>query len=133
MQLSQNTEQSVSGSRPLGSDPEAGGEISTPITMAPPKRHMGCGCFLWLVVLLVVCGIAGTCTWLGVAPDTRSRWASRASDMLKGTSLDSLRGYLEPYIEQKPPVPPIGESPSPAGDTVQNADGSLSGTAIQAA
>lgn len=132
MQLSQNTEQSVSGSRPLGSDPEAGGEISTPITMAPPKRHMGCGCFLWLVVLLVVCGIAGTCTWLGVAPDTRSRWASRASDMLKGTSLDSLRGYLEPYIEQKPPVPPIGESPSPAGDTVQNADGSLSGTAIQA-
>ena len=54
MQLSQNTEQSVSGSRPLGSDPEAGGEISTPITMAPPKSHMWCGCFLWLVVLLVV-------------------------------------------------------------------------------
>lgn len=131
MQLNQNTEQNGVGMSELpGSDPGNNGEISTPITMAPPKKHLGSGCFLWLVVLLVVCGIAGTCTWLGIDADTRSDWASRASDFVKGTPLDFLRSHLEPYIEHTLPVPPIGGHPG--SDVVQSSDGSLSGSAVQA-
>ena len=75
------------------------------------KRRFGCGCgCTWLLILALVAGAGGAASWYFLDAQDKVQIRNGISSLLGGTPLEFLRSFILPYMEAKPPVPPINES-----------------------
>ncbi len=75
------------------------------------KRRSGCGCgCTWLLILALVAGAGGAASWYFLDAQDKVQIRNGIGSLLGGTPLEFLRSFILPYMEAKPPVPPINES-----------------------
>lgn len=79
-----------------------------PLVFDKPRRHIGCG--TWLLILILITAIGGVASWQLMAQPERDRLRTQFMDMVRETPLDFLRNWLMPRLDVKPPIPPINES-----------------------
>lgn len=94
---------------------EAQDSSSQPLPYGQPlvfdqKRKSGCGCCIWLLILLLLAGAGGTVSWYFLDSNDRMLIKNGLSSLIEGTPLDFLRNHIMPRLETKPPLPPINES-----------------------
>ncbi len=79
-----------------------------PLVFDKPRRHIGCG--TWLFILILITAIGGVASWQLMEKPERDRLRTQFMDMVRETPLDFLRNWLMPRLDVKPPIPPINES-----------------------
>lgn len=85
--------------------PEPG---NVPLVFDKPRRHLGCG--LWLLILVLIIGIGGVVSWQLMSVPEREKITAQVTELVRETPLDFLRNWLMPRLDVHPPIPPINES-----------------------